>query len=321
MPTYAETLSKDIREQLASARATEVFGENVINDYLTEVDKAIAKAYDQYKADTASSKSANKSVSKAECTTYGGTYEKDGVVYEGTLTTCPQDNEDRFTFKFGFVSGLSTVAGTTPQKTLRMELNLDAGTDKCPTSDGKLTGSAIVHYLLQVSDGTTSVKTVSDAQLNMDATLNDDAEVDNVDLSLTLGVTVDETGYPSVTYNAQSTANGSKLDLLSDTYSNQLLENLDTEGSYPNAATVGKGAGMGIGLALGCLNTTSETAEEHWKKDGTCVSIRITPETLTMGAGEKKEVEAEVVTVKDEDRKSTRLNSSHRLTSRMPSSA
>jgi len=307
-PASAEALSKSIRQQLSSARAYEVFGENVINDYLDEVDKTIAMAYDQYSSAKASSKSVKKPFSKAGCETYGGTYEKDGVVYEGTLTTCPQNDEDKFTFKFEFVSGLNSVSGTTPQKTLRMEIGQDTETDKCPTSEGKLTGSALVHYLLQVSDGTTSVKIVSDAQLDMNATLNDDADVDNAELRLNIGVAVDETGYPPAGYNALSTASGSDLDLLNDSYSDQLLENLNPAGSFPNAATVGKGAGMGIGMALGGLNITSESAEDHWKKDGTCVSIRLTPETLTMAAGEKKEVEAEVLTVKDETQVEAKLD-------------
>ncbi len=298
-PQTAGEMGASIREQLLYSRAYEIFGESVMNEFLGEVDRMLAMGYGEAVM-SAASQSIRRATADGNCETMGGSFEKDGIKYEGSMTMCPREDDDKFGIKFQFVTGLSDVVSTSTQKGLRMECGVDTQVYKCPTAEGVLTGSSLIHFLLYVSDGETATNSVSDTQLDMTAQVNDDAEVEKVTLALNIGVAVNETGFPPVGYNGVSTAEGTDLDLTVDGYVEQLIHTMNPPDKFYNAETVGKCIGVGVGMALGSLSAISRDSEKNWQADGKCVQLRITPEDLTMSSGEKAQVEADVILMKDQ---------------------
>lgn len=308
--TAAETGLR-IREQLARLDATKIFGKAAVDAFLAETDRVLTLAYDQTKAGAGEARRSalalsNKRVlATGSCETTPVTYEKDGFKYEGSMTLCPNEQDDKFVLKYEYVAGMNDLGGT--KKGLRFELAVDAEAPKCPSSEGTLSGSTLVHYRLYVSDGVSATDLVADPQLNLTANVNDDADVEKVKLASNIGMSVIEPGFPAFSYNGVSTATGTELTLTDGSYVEQIFNSMSPAPVALNPKTVGTAMGMGIGMMLGGMEKVAQDAEKNWKTNGKCVKVNVTPNSFKLAAGEKKQVEAEVILVKDESKQQAKL--------------
>lgn len=304
-PTNAAEISTYLRTMFDNAGYEDAFGKNVMDAYFVEIDKMLTQGFDRSGA-MALPNQLRQVTASGDCETFGASFELEGVKYEGSYTMCPMETQDKMKFEFAFTTGLTGTGGGKEGKSLRFDLGIQASTDKCPSIEGKVYGESLSHILADATVDGVSSHFVCDSQFNIEATINDDAEVETVDCNLNVGAEGYDSQYPSTGYGAVSQVTNSDFDFTNNGFRDKLIDGLNPQGPCPNP----KGIGLGLGIAIAAAKSTAEDAKENWQKDGKCIEIQLDPEDLDITSGEKKSFNAKVIYIKDSSEVEAKLEAS-----------
>jgi hypothetical protein len=305
-PTNAAETSAYLRTMFQNAGYDEAFGKNVMDACFVEIDKMLTQGFDR-SGSVAVSDQQRQVLASGDCETFGASFELDGVQYDGSYSICPLESQDKIVFDFSFfVDVKGTSGGGKEGQTLKMELVIQASTDKCPSTDGKVKGESLSHILADATVDGVSSHFLCDTQFNIDATINDDAEVDTVDCNLNIGADGYDSTHPQTGYGGVSHITNSDFDFTNNSFRDKLIDGLSPQGPCPNP----KGIGLGLGIAVAAAKSTAEDAKENWQKDGKCIEIQQDPEDLDITSGEKKPFDITVIYIKDGSEVEAKLEAS-----------